>query len=167
MVNNFRVGIGYDVHPLIEKRELILGGVSIPFKFGLDGWSDADVLVHAIIESLFGAAALGDIGSHFPPGSKQYKNVSSLNLLKICNEKLNFAGWSISNIDVTVVAEQPRLKEHIDLMRQKIALTLEIDLANISIKASTNNGLGYLGEVKGIAAYAVALIEKIKSRRIK
>jgi len=157
---DIRVGIGYDVHPLVKGRPLILGGVTIPFSMGLDGWSDADVLTHAVMEALFGAAALGDIGSHFPPGEPQYKNISSLVLLSRANEKLRTAGWQVGNIDVTVVAEQPKLRDYVDRMRQQISLTLGIETDNVSIKASTNNGLGYLGRVEGIAAYAAALIER-------
>jgi 2-C-methyl-D-erythritol 2,4-cyclodiphosphate synthase len=159
-MSNFRVGIGYDVHPLVDGRPLVLGGVTVPFDRGLDGWSDADVLTHVIIEAMLGASGLGDIGTHFPPGDQRYKNISSLFLLGEVNEKLAKAGWNVVNIDTTVVAEQPKLKDHIEPMRKQISSTLGIDIECVSVKASTNNGLGYLGRVEGIATYAVALIER-------
>jgi 2-C-methyl-D-erythritol 2,4-cyclodiphosphate synthase len=155
-----RIGIGYDIHPLINNRRLVLGGLEIPFNKGLEGWSDADVLIHAVIDALLGAAALGDIGSHFPPGNPQYKNISSLELLIRVKDKLKKFGWSIGNIDVTVVTEQPKLREYVDSMRQQLSLALEIKINQVSIKASTNNGIGSLGRNDGIAAYAVASIEE-------
>ena len=161
-MSNIRVGIGYDVHPLVAGRPLVLGGVTVPFERGLDGWSDADVLVHAVIEAMFGAAALGDIGTHFPPGDSRYKNISSIALLGEANKKLAGVGWRIANIDITVVAEQPKLRDFIDPMRQQISRVLGIDTGCVSVKASTNNRLGYLGRNEGIAAYAVALIENNK-----
>ena len=159
MVNNIRVGIGYDIHLLVPGKRLILGGVAVPFAKGLDGWSDADVLTHAVIEALLGAAALGDIGQHFPPGDLQYKDISSLVLLGKMKGMLAQNGWHIVNIDVTVVTEEPRLKDYIDPMRQMLGKTLSIATGNINIKASTNNGIGSIGRGEGIAAYAVALIE--------
>ena len=159
MESKMRIGIGYDVHPLTSGRRLVLGGVDIPFDKGLDGWSDADVLTHAIIDALLGAAALGDIGSHFPPGDPEYKNISSLVLLKKVKEKLAEKGWLINNVDATIVAEQPRLRDFIDQMREKLSQTLGIDLNQVSVKASTSNQLGFIGRGEGIAAYAVALIE--------
>jgi 2-C-methyl-D-erythritol 2,4-cyclodiphosphate synthase len=162
MANKMRVGIGYDVHPLVPGRCLVLGGIPIPFAKGLDGWSDADVLTHAIIEALLGAAALGDIGRHFPPGDSQYKDISSLILLGKVKEKLAQNGWRVGNIDATVVTEEPKLKDYIDSMRQILSKTLGIEMGQVSIKASTNNGLGAIGRGEGIAAYAVALIEGIK-----
>jgi 2-C-methyl-D-erythritol 2,4-cyclodiphosphate synthase len=161
-MSNIRVGIGYDVHPLVAGRPLVLGGVTVPFDRGLDGWSDADVLTHAIIEAMLGAAGMGDIGTHFPPGVLRYKNISSLILLGEVNSKLVKAGWHVVNIDTTVVAEQPKLKEYIEPIRKQISHTLGIDPGNVSVKASTNNGLGYLGSIEGIATYAVALIESSK-----
>jgi len=154
-----RIGIGYDVHPLVPERKLVLGGVHIPFEKGLDGWSDADVLVHAVIDALLGAAALGDIGSNFPPGDQQYKDISSLTLLKKVKGKLVAGGWGVVDIDATVVAEQPRLREYIDAMRQELSRTLDIPVDRVSVKASTGNGLGVIGQGEGIAAYAVALLE--------
>ncbi len=153
-----RIGIGYDVHPLISGRRLVLGGVDIPFDKGLSGWSDADVLTHAVIDALLGAAALGDIGSHFPPGDPEYKDVSSLVLLKKVKDKLAEKGWLIDNVDATIVAEQPRLRDFIEPMREKLSRTLGITLSQVSVKASTSNGLGYIGQGEGIAACAVALI---------
>ncbi len=154
-----RIGHGYDVHRLSPGVPLVLGGVKIPHKSGLVGWSDADVLVHAIIDALLGAAALGDIGTHFPPGDPQYKGISSLILLQKINQMLKSAGYRVGNIDTTVVAEQPRLREHIDKMREKIAAALGCDLACINIKASTQEELGFVGREEGMIAWAVALIE--------
>ncbi len=155
------VGIGYDVHPLTSGRRLVLGGVDIPFNKGLSGWSDADVLTHAIIDALLGAAVLGDIGSHFPPGEPQYKDISSLVLLKRVGDKLAENSWQIDNIDATIVAEQPKLRDFIDQMRQQLSQTLGIALSRVSVKASTSAQLGFVGRGEGIAACAVALIESI------
>jgi 2-C-methyl-D-erythritol 2,4-cyclodiphosphate synthase len=158
MENNMRIGIGYDVHPLVKRRKLVLGGVDIPFSKGLDGWSDADALSHAVIDALLGAAALGDIGQHFPPGEAQYKDISSLELLKATNEKLAAKGWHIVNIDTTVIAEEPKLAGYIEKMRQKLSQSLGIETDKVSVKASTTNGLGCIGKGKWIEARAVALI---------
>jgi 2-C-methyl-D-erythritol 2,4-cyclodiphosphate synthase len=159
MKDDRRIGIGYDVHPLVPGRKLVLGGVAIPFNRGLAGWSDADVLTHAVIDALLGAAALGDIGQHFPPGEAEYQEVSSLFLLDKVVEKLEERGYSVVNIDATVVAERPRLREYVDDMRHNLAHVLGIDMDNVSVKASTNNGVGDIGRGEGIAAFAVALIE--------
>ena len=137
----------------------MLGGVEIPFGKGLAGWSDADVLTHAVVDALLGAAALGDIGSHFPSGEAQYKDISSLALLAKTGEELAQNGWQVVNIDVTVVAESPRLREYIDRMRAQLGQTLGVNIDRISVKASTANGLGSVGSGEGMAAYAVALIE--------
>jgi len=153
-----RIGTGYDAHPLVAGRRLVLGGIEIPFEKGLDGWSDADVLTHAIIDALLGAAALGDIGSHFPSGDPAYKGISSLVLLKTVKDRLAENGWLIDNIDATVVAERPKLRDFIDRMRQQLSQTLGIQLSQVSVKASTSNGLGFEGRGEGIAAHAVALI---------
>ncbi len=161
MANNIRVGIGYDTHPLVPGRKLVLGGVTILFAKGLEGWSDADVLTHAIIESLLGAAALGDIGRHFPPRDIKYKDISSLALLKQAQEKLADNSWQIGNIDSTIVTEEPKLKDYIEAMRDKLSQTLGIDKELLNVKASSNNGLGAIGRGEGISAYAVALIEKV------
>jgi len=154
-----RIGHGYDVHRLGPGRELVLGGVAIPHKSGLVGWSDADVLTHAVIDALLGAAAMGDIGAHFPPGDPQYKGISSLILLERVGRMLKEAGYKIGNIDATVVAEQPRLREHIDKMCGKIAEALECECGRVNIKASTQEELGFVGREEGMVAWAVALIE--------
>ena len=156
-----RVGVGYDVHPLTPGRKLILGGVDIPFAKGLSGWSDADVLTHAIIDALLGAAALGDIGSHFPPGEPQYKDISSLALLERVRDELAKNGWRVDNVDATIVAEQPRLRDFIFKIRQQLSQTLGIASGQVSVKASTSAQLGFIGRGEGMAAYAVALIESI------
>jgi 2-C-methyl-D-erythritol 2,4-cyclodiphosphate synthase len=159
MVTSLRVGIGYDIHQLVKKRKLIIGGVEIAFDKGLDGWSDADVLTHAIIDALLGAAALGDIGGHFPAGEARYKDISSLTLLKEVGAKLAAGGWRIVNIDATIVAEEPGLAGYIEKMRQNLSQTLGIELERISVKASTANGLGCIGKIRGMEALAIALIE--------
>jgi len=154
-----RIGIGYDIHPLTQGRRLVLGGIDIPFGKGLSGWSDADVLTHAIIDALLGAAALGDIGSHFPPGEPQYKDISSLALLERVRDKLRENGWQVENVDATIVAEQPRLSDFIDRMRKQLSQTLGIALGQVSVKASTSARLGSVGRGEGVAAFAVALIK--------
>ena len=160
MKNQIRVGIGYDVHPLIPGRRLVLGGVEIPFDKGLGGWSDADVVTHAIIDALLGAAALGDIGNHFPPNEPEYRDISSLVLLEKTMDKLKEHSWLTGNIDATIVTEQPRLKDYVNQMRQQLSKTLGIALSQVSIKASTSERLGFIGRGEGIAAWAVVLIEK-------
>jgi len=154
-----RIGIGYDVHPLVPGRRLVLGGVEIPFDKGLSGWSDADVLTHAIIDALLGAAALGNIGSHFPPGQPQYRDISSLVLLKRAKGKLAENGWRVGNIDATIMADQPKLRDFIDGMRQQLSQTLDIEISQVSVKAVTSEQLGFVGRGEGMAAYAVALVE--------
>ncbi|MFC2047312.1 2-C-methyl-D-erythritol 2,4-cyclodiphosphate synthase [Chloroflexota bacterium] len=161
-----RIGIGFDVHPLAQKRRLVLGGVDIPFDKGLSGWSDADVLTHAIIDALLGAAALGDIGSHFPPGEPQYKDISSLVLLKRVGDELAANGWWVENIDATVVAERPRLSDFIGEMQRQLSRILGINFGQVSVKASTTAQLGFIGREEGIATYAVALIERNKDESI-
>jgi len=156
-----RVGIGYDVHPLTSGRGLVLGGVEVPFDKGLSGWSDADVLTHAIIDAILGAAALGDIGSHFPPGESQYKDISSRLLLERVRNELMGHGWRVNNVDATIVAEQPKLRDFIDRMRHQLSQTLGIDVSRVSVKASTSDRLGFVGRGEGIAACAVVLIEGI------
>jgi len=160
MGSNFRVGIGYDVHTLKAGRKLVLGGVEIFYHKGLDGWSDADVLLHALMDALLGAAALGDIGTHFPPGDPKYQNISSLVLLGKVKTMLDEAGWKIGNADMMIIAEQPRLKEYIPRMTQNIAKELGLSPCDISIKAGTNEKMGLIGEGNGMAAQAVAMIEK-------
>ena len=159
MENRTRIGIGYDIHPLTQGRRLVLGGMDIPFDKGLDSWSDADVLTHAIIDALLGAAALGDIGSHFPPGEPEFKDISSLTLLEKVRDRLREGGWQVENVDATVVAEQPRLSGFIDKMRKQLSQTLGIAISQVSVKASTSARLGSVGRGEGIAAYAVALIK--------
>ena len=153
-----RVGIGYDAHPLTPGRRLVLGGIDIPFDKGLSGWSDADVLTHAIIDALLGAAARGDIGSHFPSGEPQYKDISSLALLEKVRDELAENGWQVGNVDATIVAEQPKLRDFIDQMREQLSQTLGIATSQVSVKASTSNGLGFAGRGEGIAVWAVAVI---------
>ena len=161
MENKIRVGIGYDVHPLTPGHRLVLGGVNIPFDKGLDGWSDADVLTHAIIDALLGAAALGDIGNHFPPGEPQYKNIPSLTLLKKVKDELAESNWQVNNIDATIVAEEPKLGDFIQQMRHQLSQTLGVAPGQVSVKASTSERLGFVGRGEGIAAHAIALIQKI------
>ena len=154
-----RVGIGYDVHPLRPGRDLVIGGVHIDNPLGLDGHSDADVLTHAVIDSLLGAAALGDIGQHFPASDPGYAGASSQDLLAMVVRTVRQAGYRVVNVDSTVVAEEPRLQPHIDAIRKQLAKTLGIDLGAVSVKATSPEGLGALGREEGIAAHAVALIE--------
>ena len=166
MHNKMRAGIGYDVHPLVTGRKLVLGGIDVRFDKGLSGWSDADALTHAIIDALLGAAALGDIGSHFPPGEPQYKDISSLALLERVREELAANGWQVVNIDATILAESPKLGDYIDRMRRQLSQTLGVSTSQVSVKASTSNSLGFIGRGEGIAAYAVALIEGGKDEDI-
>lgn len=154
-----RIGHGYDVHKFAKGRKLIIGGVDIPFHLGLDGHSDADVLLHAISDALLGAAALGDIGTHFPDTDDCFKDADSLKLLEQVYVLIKNEGYSIVNIDATVLAQQPKLKPHIPMMRQKIAKALCTDASNISVKATTEEGLGFTGGMQGIAAHAVCIIE--------
>ena len=155
----FKVGIGYDVHKFEDKRELIIGGVNIPHHRGLDGHSDADVLIHAIMDSLLGPSGLGDIGHLFPDTDMKYKNISSINLMEIVKENLHKKNIKINNIDCVVMAEKPKMAPHIPQMQKNIAQALEIDERNITIKATTTEKLGFVGREEGIAAQAVALIE--------
>ncbi|MBN2057724.1 MAG: 2-C-methyl-D-erythritol 2,4-cyclodiphosphate synthase [Candidatus Saganbacteria bacterium] len=155
-----RVGYGYDVHRLVKGRPFILAGVDIPHKTGLLGWSDGDVLVHAIIDALLGAAGEGDIGSHFPPGDEKYKGIASLKLLEFVRELLRNRGWAINNIDSTIVLEEPRLAQHVAKIKANIASTLQIRLELVSVKAKTEEGLGFTGKSQGVAAHAVCLIHK-------
>jgi 2-C-methyl-D-erythritol 2,4-cyclodiphosphate synthase len=156
-----RIGIGYDAHRLTRERPLVLGGVEIPFEQGLEGWSDADVVVHAIIDALLGATALGDIGSHFPSDDPAYKGISSIVLLDRTGNLLREHGWRISNIDATIVAERPPLHPFIDQMRQNISQALSISKSQVGIKATTTEGLGFTGREEGIATYAVALLDEL------
>lgn len=153
-----RVGTGYDVHRLVPERKLILGGVEIPYEKGLLGHSDADVLLHAICDALLGAAALGDIGLHFPDTDKAYAGADSLVLLKKTGEMIADRGFFIENIDSTVIAQAPKLRPHIEAMRENIARALGLDVSRVSVKATTEEGLGFTGSGEGIAAQAVCLI---------
>jgi 2-C-methyl-D-erythritol 2,4-cyclodiphosphate synthase len=154
-----RVGIGYDIHPLVKGRRLFLGGVYIDFKKGLQGHSDGDVLIHAVMDALLGAAALPDIGNQFPPGDPGYKDISSLILLNSVKEKIREKNYTISNIDSVVIAEAPKISPYIQEMCKNISQTLSIEINRVMVKATTNEKLGHLGKNKGIAAYAVALLE--------
>lgn len=156
----FRIGIGYDVHSLLEGRPLFLGGVNIPFDKGLDGHSDADVLIHSIIDSLLGAAGKGDIGALFPPTDKRFKNISSLLLLQQVNTMLKQEGWRVNNVDCVIVAQEPKMAGYISAMEKNIAKVLQVDAAVINVKATTTEGLGFAGHGKGIASYAVSMIKK-------
>jgi 2-C-methyl-D-erythritol 2,4-cyclodiphosphate synthase len=155
-----RVGVGYDVHPLVSGRRLVLGGVEIPFEKGLDGHSDADVLVHAIIDALLGATSLGDIGTHFPSTDPRYKDVSSVSLLRQVSRLVRAEGWRICNVDATIVAEQPRLTPFVADMRGIVGEALGIDAGQVGVKSTTAKGLGFLGSGQGIAVHAVALVER-------
>ncbi len=156
----FKTGHGYDVHKLVNKRKLILGGVEVKHTKGLLGHSDADVLTHAVIDSLLGAAALGDIGKHFPDNDEKYKNADSIILLKeVCNI-IRSHGYEISNIDSTIVAQAPKLRPYIDEMRSNLAEAMNIDIDDVSIKATTEEQLGFTGKEEGISAFAVSLIYK-------
>lgn len=154
-----RVGMGYDVHKLTEGRKLILGGVEIPYEKGLLGHSDADVLIHAVMDALLGAAALGDIGSHFPDTDPAYKGISSILLLKHVGELLKKHGYCIENIDAVIIAQKPKMAPHISLMRQNMAEALLVSPECISVKATTEEGMGFTGRGEGIAAQAICLIQ--------
>jgi len=153
-----RIGHGYDVHRLVENRKLIIGGIEIPYEKGLLGHSDADVLIHAIMDALLGAAALGDIGKMFPDTDLEFKDADSTELLRLVNERIFEAGYRIVNIDTTVVAQAPRLSGHIQAMREKIAQVIKISVDQINIKATTEEHLGFTGSGEGISAHAVVLI---------
>ena len=159
-MTGMRIGHGYDVHRLAEGRRLILGGVEIPWEKGLLGHSDADVLTHALMDALLGAAALGDIGKLFPDSDARYEGADSVELLRAVRQILGDAGYGIVNVDCTVIAQRPKLAPHIPLMREKLAAAMEIEPDRVSVKATTEEGLGFSGEGLGIAAHAVALIEK-------
>lgn len=156
-----RVGIGYDVHRLVEGRKLILGGVEIPYEKGLLGHSDADVMLHALKDSLLGAAAMGDIGRHFPDTNDQYKGISSISLLDMVKGLLKEEGYIVNNVDVTIIAERPKMAPYVEEMRANIAKTLEVTIDQVNVKATTTEGLGFTGEGLGIAAQAVSTVMKI------
>ncbi|WP_423906550.1 2-C-methyl-D-erythritol 2,4-cyclodiphosphate synthase [Candidatus Spongiihabitans sp.] len=158
-----RIGNGYDIHALVKGRKLILGGVEIDWHLGLAGHSDADVLLHAICDACLGAAAMGDIGHHFPPDDDQYKDLDSRILLRNVAAMLRHAQWKIGNLDCTIIAEKPRLSPYISAMRENISSDLSIALSQINIKATTAEGLGFIGQQQGIAAQAVVLLETADS----
>ena len=157
-----RIGHGYDVHRLVEGRKLILGGVEIPHENGLLGHSDADVLLHAVSDALLGAAALGDIGKLFPDTDDRYEGADSLELLSAVADRLAENGWHVVNIDATVLAQRPKLMPYIERMRENIAAACKVDFDSVSVKATTEEGLGFTGEQQGIAAHSVCLIERLK-----
>lgn len=155
-----RIGHGYDVHRLVPGRDLILGGVKIPYELGLDGHSDADVLLHAVSDALLGAAGLGDIGRHFPDTDPKYKGADSLALLNIVGQKMAQKGYRVSNIDVTMIAQKPKLKDYISRMEENIASALGLDPERVNVKATTEEKLGFTGTGEGMACHAVCLLEE-------
>ena len=155
-----RIGLGYDVHKLVEGRPLIMGGVNIPYEKGLLGHSDADVLIHAIMDAMLGALALGDIGKHFPDTDEKYKGSDSMKLLQCVNDLINEKGYEISNIDSIIIAQSPKMAPHIENMRQNIANVLDTDIENIRVKATTEEGLGFTGAKEGISAQSICLLKK-------
>lgn len=156
-----RVGMGYDVHKLVEGRELILGGVNIPYEKGLLGHSDADVLLHAIMDALLGAAALGDIGKHFPDTDQKYKGISSIKLLQHVGKLLDEHLYIIENIDATIIAQQPKMRPYIEQMQENIAKALNLEMDQVNVKATTEEGLGFTGTGEGISSQAICAIEKL------
>nr|WP_238701404.1 2-C-methyl-D-erythritol 2,4-cyclodiphosphate synthase [Mariprofundus erugo] len=160
MTLNIRVGHGFDVHPFAEGRKLILGGVDIPHQRGLAGHSDADVLYHALCDALLGAAGLGDIGHHFPDSDMQYKDADSARFVAATVSALSERGWTVGNVDVTVIAQEPKIAPHVAAMRERLAGLLLVDQSAVNIKATTTERLGYVGRKEGIAAHAVALISR-------
>ena len=157
-----RVGMGYDVHKLVEDRDLIIGGVKIPYEKGLLGHSDADVLLHAIMDALLGAAALGDIGKHFPDTDPKYKGISSIELLKHVGNLLDENGFVVENIDATIIAQKPKMRPHIEQMEANIAAALGIEQDRINVKATTEEGLGFTGTMQGISSQAICCIQTVQ-----
>lgn len=155
-----RIGHGYDVHKLVAGRDLIIGGVKIEYELGLLGHSDADVLLHAVSDALLGAAGLGDIGKHFPDTDPQYKGADSLLLLKVVAERVREAGYRVSNIDVTMIAQKPKLRPHIPQMEANIASAVGIDVSRVNVKATTEEKLGFTGNMEGMSCHAVCLLEE-------
>ncbi|MGX4601645.1 2-C-methyl-D-erythritol 2,4-cyclodiphosphate synthase [Faecalimicrobium sp. JNUCC 81] len=156
-----RVGLGYDVHKLVEGRKLIIGGVNVPHEKGLLGHSDADVLVHAVMDSILGALALGDIGKHFPDTDERYKGADSIKLLEFVNNLIKEKGYTIGNIDCTIIAQSPKMAPYIMDMRENIARTLNTDIENINVKATTEEGLGFTGSKQGIASQSICMLVKV------
>ncbi|WP_300757102.1 2-C-methyl-D-erythritol 2,4-cyclodiphosphate synthase [uncultured Brachyspira sp.] len=157
-----KIGHGYDLHVLTENRKLILAGIEIPYELGLKGHSDADAVIHAVIDSIFGALALGDIGSHFPDNDEKYKDISSVILLKQTVSIMKEKNYNIGNIDITIILEKPKLRNYIDIMRENLSKLLSTDIENISIKAKTNEKMDSVGRGEAIAVHCVCLLEKIK-----
>jgi len=157
---NFKIGVGYDSHRFVTKRPLVLGGVIIPFEYGLDGHSDADVLLHAIADAVLGAAGLGDLGTHFPDTDPDYKDIKSTLLLAEVFKKIVAAGYRVGNVDSVIIAEQPKMSSHIPIMRKKISKILLIPESDISVKATSNEKMGFVGREEGIAVMATALLYK-------
>lgn len=155
-----KIGMGYDVHRLSENRKFIMGGVEIPYRFGLLGHSDADVLLHAVMDAVLGALALGDIGTHFPDSDPNYQGISSLVLTRHVAQKMRDKGFQIGNLDAVIVAQKPKMKDYIEKMRENIAEAFSTEKDNVSVKATTEEGLGFTGNGEGIAAYCVCLLEK-------
>ena len=156
-----RIGIGYDVHKLVEGRDLIIGGVNVPHEKGLLGHSDADVLTHAVMDSILGALALGDIGKHFPDTAPEYKGADSIKLLEYVNNLIKEKGYKVNNIDCTIIAQSPKMAPYIKKMRENFALALDTDIENINVKATTEEGLGFTGAKEGIAAQSICLLVKV------
>lgn len=157
-----RIGHGYDVHPLVEGRDLVLGGVKITHAKGLKGYSDADVLLHAICDACLGAAGLGDLGRHFPDTEPKYKGIDSRELLRNVRRTIHDCGWRVANVDSTIIAQAPRMAPHLPRMRENIAADLEIPEADVNVKAASTEKLGFIGREEGVAAYAVVLLESTK-----
>ncbi|MCI8407940.1 MAG: 2-C-methyl-D-erythritol 2,4-cyclodiphosphate synthase [Lachnospiraceae bacterium] len=161
-----RIGMGYDVHRLVEDRKLIIGGVEIPFEKGLLGHSDADVLLHAIMDALLGGAALGDIGRHFPDTDSQYKGISSMKLLEMVGTLLEEKRYVIGNIDATIIAQMPKMRPYIDKMRENIANALGIEIDQVNVKATTEEGMGFTGLGQGISSQAICILEEVRDYSI-
>ena len=161
-----RVGMGYDVHRLVPDRKLILGGVEIDYELGLLGHSDADCLTHAIMDSLLGAAAMGDIGKHFPDSDEKYAGADSMVLMGVVRDMITEAGYRIGNVDATIIAQKPKMAPHIPMMREKIAEVLGVEISRINVKATTEEGLGFTGEGLGIACQSISLLEEIQSDQV-
>lgn len=156
-----RIGHGYDVHKFKEGRKLVIGGVTIPYEFGLDGHSDADVLLHAVCDALLGAAALGDIGKHFPDTDEKYKGIDSRKLLSQVYSLIHENGYEVENIDCTVIAQKPKLSPYIENMRAEIAGCVQTDISSVNVKATTEEGLGFTGRLEGISAHAVCILKEL------
>jgi 2-C-methyl-D-erythritol 2,4-cyclodiphosphate synthase len=156
-----RIGLGYDVHAFTEGRPLILGGVTIPYEYGLSGHSDADAVIHAVVDALLGAAALGDIGTHFPSHDPRWKDQPSMVFLTYTRDLLREKGWTVGNVDATIVAERPKMLPHVQAMRSHLAEHLQVEVEQISVKATTTDGLGFAGRREGVACQAIALIERV------